>query len=844
MINEETIPEDITDVENKNVVNEDTSSNGVVIDPVSWSTEELHISAEDTSSQSSSSKENSVNEITLLVENLTAESDHFEKISTETVDIELLPQTIDNECNLCYEKQSPDENSNISNNQIIDDTVNLPANETNKWGENKRRQSLMMKNALKNSLDASAIEILKGNMKDLIKNSTNDYKNCLTSESPDNDMYAWASSCANLNPTGPRFKLLKEGDIQVCYLDHTRTVLSKILSFKFLRHFELHRLYLNESRISPKNPTRMMESAIDYNDIHEVYVFSRWDTGQKYFLRIIVSEGSYLLQANNSYTRNQWYFSILWKKHMFKYRNILRGSSNIEIILKELKNFVEFVKTTPIQDHEVYNTPIEIISKLLRELFEQDLEQNWRESLIVHISPLLERYRPSSEMCQLFSDHCRMYPRSFSVQEAFNTSVHHILIHNVDFAKYPFLRKLLQDYIKALSYHNDADEALKLFVARSHGSNYECPHPRVMPNLASSCLAAIVCCFEECNIPDDNLKNIKNCLHEEEFEDPIDTYKCFLTVLQYMSEYNDWLPGLANMLQPIPIHGRSLNCEYFVRNMGSILEKIAKDSRCNTHSQVIGPRVEKDGWFDIYCPVNTICNDDGRLWSLMVDKLLNCCNKRKSFLLKLYEKQLEACLLLALRGNSACQMALCLMLEWNLVKECDQQVQITATLQSTESGLIQYNMLCKRQQHLKKIQQKGGPAKLTLPCRSTDNDLFQLFSNGSFGNLERLTLAFTHTTSACAETLIKLPSLKYLNLWATQFGDEGLIVISEHLTNLQALNLCETPITDKGISSLTTLTNLKWLNLNSTKLSSSMLEILRKKLPHLNELDVRYTEAW
>ncbi|KAK7571801.1 hypothetical protein V9T40_014273 [Parthenolecanium corni] len=411
----------------------------------------------------------------------------------------------------------------------------------------------------------------------------------------------------------------------------------------------------------------------------------------------------------------------------------------------------------------------------------------------------------------------------------------------VDFAKYPFMRKLLHDYIKALSYHNNADEALRSFVARSHGGNLECPHPRVMPNLASSCLGAIVSCFEDCNVKE---TDPKNCLQDEEFEDPIDSYSCYLKVLQSMSEYSDWLPGLANMLQPIPIHVRSLNCEYFVKNMGEILKKIATDSRCNTHSQVIGPRVEKDGWFDIYCPVNTICNDDGLLWSMMVDKLLNCCFRRKSFVVKLFEKQLEACLLLALRGNSACQMALCLMLEWNLVKESDQQIQITTTLQSTDSGKLQYNMLCKRQQHLKKIQQKGGPAKLTLPCRSTDTDLYQLFSMGSFGNLERLTLAFTHITSSCAETLIKLPSLKYLNLWATQFGDEGLIVISEHLTNLQALNLCETPVTDKGIASLISLTNLKWLNLNSTKLSLTMLEVLRKKLPHLNELDVRYTEAW
>lgn len=52
-----------------------------------------------------------------------------------------------------------------------------------------------------------------------------------------------------------------------------------------------------------------------------------------------------------------------------------------------------------------------------------------------------------------------------------------------------------------------------------------------MPNLASSCLAAIVCCFEEFNVEEDDLRS---CLQEEEFEDPIDSYSCYLTVLQNM----------------------------------------------------------------------------------------------------------------------------------------------------------------------------------------------------------------------------------------------------------------------------------------------------------------------
>lgn len=115
-------------------------------------------------------------------------------------------------------------------------------------------------------------------------------------------------------------------------------------------------------------------------------------------------------------------------------------------------------------------------------------------------------------------------------------------------------------------------------------------------------------------------------------------------------------------------------------------------------------------------------------------------------------------------------------------------------------------------------QQKGGPRKLTLPSKSTDGDLAVLLSSGSFGNLEWLSLAFTNVTSgewrilrvpsiimmvaACAELLIKLPSLRYLNLWSTQFGDVGVQLISEHLTKLQVLNLCETRVTDKGLESL------------------------------------------
>lgn len=63
-----------------------------------------------------------------------------------------------------------------------------------------------------------------------------------------------------------------------------------------------------------------------------------------------------------------------------------------------------------------------------------------------------------------------------------------------------------------------------------------------------------------------------------------------------------------------------------------------------------------------------------------------------------------------------------------------------------------------------------------------------MLSSGSFGNLECLSLAFTRVTSACAEQLIKLPTLRYLNLWATQvcvylcYGVPGLV--HDYVVNL------------------------------------------------------------
>ncbi|RZF46157.1 hypothetical protein LSTR_LSTR012138 [Laodelphax striatellus] len=651
---------------------------------------------------------------------------------------------------------------------------------------------------------------------------------------------------------GPRFKLLTEGEVQCCYLNHTRTVVSKILSSKFLRRWENHRLYLNDSCISSKTPSACV-GTLDYTRLEDVYVIGRWDAGHKFCVRLVIPDGSLLLQANNAYTRDQWYHSIIWKKNIFKYRNILKRSARSDVIVKEIKNLVDFVKSTPIQDECVSHVPIEIVSSVLGENSECWSDKRSSEELISAVMPLLENTPPSTEICHFLSGHCLLHPRSPLIEDAITPIIHRILKHNVDFSKFPHTRRLVQDYIYALHSHNDGVDVIRRFVASVHGPISGCPHPRVLPNLISVSLAAV---FAEFEVPSMlERRNLLSSSTPPQQTPPADSdddsaissiVNCYLNVFQNVSEYDDWLPGLAQLLQPIPFPDEALACAAFVRRLSSVVRRVAVDARCEVHQCVLGVRDAKDGWFDVFCPSSLVCYDEGQIWSAMLDSLINCCCKRKNFIAELVGKRLGACLLLALRDHDAAQTALCLALEWGLIggEGEDQRMTVITTLQSTATGLCHYSMLCDRQNHLKELQQKGGPRKLTLPSRSTDTDVIRLLSVGAFGNLECLSLAFTHVTSACAEYLFKLPALRYLNLWATKFGDAGLMMISEHLPKLQVLNLCETPVSDRGILALSTMSNLKKLNLNSTQLSAEAFEMLKQKLPGLQEMDVRYTEAW
>uniref|UniRef100_A0A9J8CHJ1 C-Maf-inducing protein n=2 Tax=Cyprinus carpio TaxID=7962 RepID=A0A9J8CHJ1_CYPCA len=673
--------------------------------------------------------------------------------------------------------------------------------------------------------------------------------------------------------SGMRYKLLQEGDIQVCVVKHPRTFLSKLLTSKFLRRWEPHHLTLTDSS---------------------------------------------LMSAT---------------KKIYKYRKVLNNPSRWDVVLKEIRALVDMALTSPLQDESIHQAPLHIISTLLAE--NTNLSAQDHENIIVAIAPLLENNHPPPDLCEFFCKHCRERPRSMVVIEVFTPVVQRILKHNMDFGKCPRLRLFTQEYILALNELNAGMEVVKKFIHSMHGPTGQCPHPRVLPNLVAVCLAAIYSCYEEFINSRDNspsLKEIRNgCQQQSERKPPMplrllrpepptppqtttlspppalplspppsivnsseilvelernnnttNTLRkapaegdsepnlidcllvspalnalsiqlpahadrvlgCFALILKMLSDYDDWRPALASLLQPIPFPKEALAHAKFTKELKYVIQRFAEDPRQEVHSCLLSVRSGKDGWFQLYSPGGVACDDDGELFASMVHILMGSCYKTKKFLLSLAENKLGPCMLLALRGNQTMVEILCLMLEYNIIENKDTQLQIISTLESTQVGLRMYEQLCDRQRELKELQRKGGPTRLTLPSKSTDADLARLLSSGSFGNLENLSLAFTNVTSACAEQLIKLPSLKQLNLWSTQFGDAGLRLLSEHLACLQVLNLCETPVTDAGLLSLSSMKSLCSLNMNSTKLTADTYEDLKAKLPNLKEVDVRYTEAW
>lgn len=624
-----------------------------------------------------------------------------------------------------------------------------------------------------------------------------------------------------------RYPLINEGDVQVCRINHHRTLLQKIIYSRPLRRWESHHIILADNHLHSHTPRGYMTYGLAYNEIQEVVKSTRNGSLQYAIHLIIPRFGSLLIQVNNSYSRDQWFNSLVWKITACRFRKLFSKIKTPAELTHELQELIHFCMTNPITDPIVFQMPLNSVSSLLLH-HGHEIKDDLRTEIIKIISPILEMTALTPSMCKCFQRIIKHHPH-VEVGELLLPPVYRVLKHNTDFGKAPSLRVFAQDYLCYVYSRDESGEGINELVQDLHTANETCPHMRVLPNLVTVSLAAIYSVYEEDEMAEEDKLNITDC---------------FKVVFESLCKFSDWIPHLAAILQAVPFPTKALEDPYFNSVLGHMVKTFAMDKRCEVHQCILPIREEKNGWIHLFGPGGVCCHDDGKLFSTLMSYLVPCCYKRKRVLATIKNNMKSLFTLMAIRDDKYCIEALISLLNFELLGTEDESLEIVAALQSSSEGRKQYEELCLQRTKFIEMRQSGGPYKLTLPSQSTDEDLIQLLKSDSFGNLRSLNLAFTRVTSESAKYIIQLPSLLHLNLWGTPFDDDGLLLISENLQNLQSLNLCETSITDEGLNALILLENLRVLNLNSTKLSELTYEYLKKNLTNLQLVDICYTDAF
>ena len=135
---------------------------------------------------------------------------------------------------------------NLINDELI---TNFQSIQTQLKSESNYMYDLKL-NLAQNILDANRIDLILSNHSLNVFGSLNSIMNANNS----NKNYSQLSMCSINLSTGKkynhRFKLILEGDLQICKLQHSRNVISKLLNSKLLRRWKTHRVVLTDTEIS------------------------------------------------------------------------------------------------------------------------------------------------------------------------------------------------------------------------------------------------------------------------------------------------------------------------------------------------------------------------------------------------------------------------------------------------------------------------------------------------------------------------------------------------------------------------------------------------------------------
>jgi hypothetical protein len=202
--------------------------------------------------------------------------------------------------------------------------------------------------------------------------------------------------------------------------------------------------------------------------------------------------------------------------------------------------------------------------------------------------------------------------------------------------------------------------------------------------------------------------------------------------------------------------------------MEKLLTKFALDPASEVQESLFPVQEDRPGWIQLLAPDSVSCFDNGETFCLLIEQLAVVVRHNRIRRLRMLKCCLDSCLSLALKGSLVAIEVIGLMLEEQVLDEKPgMKRQATVTLKSCPGGMNMYREVLNKHKAQDIRAARGACLELTMTS-ATDSIIARLVACDYFAGLQRLNLACSGVTNACANDLSGLKRLKELNLWSTR----------------------------------------------------------------------------
>ncbi|XP_065187341.1 C-Maf-inducing protein-like [Sycon ciliatum] len=532
---------------------------------------------------------------------------------------------------------------------------------------------------------------------------------------------------------------------------------------------------------------------------------------------IETSYGDYYLQLQSNHEREQWYYSLQYKRMLSDMRWALKGEQKSQQAKLDLMKLCsDYQATGKIRCDD---TREEFLDCVCHYITDTRIPPMFMKVIVPMLASTLSSLRPPDVVCHFLKKH---------MTSIINTDFQWYLDSMIiNLFKLPLLNdhkcsqgefELLVSYFRVM--HNcNKDAELRELIHRLHGASKHlaCPFPIVFARLREMVIMSCTAAYKE----DEELKKLSLLA------------VCGLIVEEAL-QYDDWREKMA-VLKPRDFPDEALSDHSAGRWMSTFVRQLALDDRLGVRLSLTRLNAtHSPDWlqhFRIGSPLCTLAESHELFCTLV--QALSCTEGNFKRVLANFATVRDSLAILARKNNTFALQALVDLVRYQEITDADEVERIKAVLREGNH----HNHLNQLASSQAAVEEVDGPVEiLELPCGSTSEDLRKALTKHT-KNLRIADLTSTRCGTDAMRMLSHYPNLTEVRLWSTPVGDQGIRILCDKL-NLKKLDLRDTHITPTCFIDLVQMNNLETLYMSCQNYKRHAFEYLARRLPNLKTFEV------